>query len=76
MKTIEAQVIDATLLRLLEPIQLPKLTRVKISVLPAENNERAAWLQASADRLSQAYSDDEPEYSTDLVKTPNPNFEQ
>jgi len=76
MKTIEAQVIDATLLRLLEPIQLPKLTRVMISVLPAESNERTAWLQASADGLSQAYGDDEPEYLTDLIKTPNPDFEQ
>jgi hypothetical protein len=76
MKTIEAQVIDATLLRLLEPIQLPKFTRVVISVLPAQSNERAAWLQASAGWLSQAYSDDEPEYSIDLVKTLNPDFEQ
>jgi len=76
MRTIEAQVIDATLLRLLEPIHLPKLTRVMISVLPAKSNERAAWLQASAGWLSQAYGDDEPEYSIDLVKTPDPDFER
>jgi hypothetical protein len=49
MQTVEAQVIDPTLLRLLQPIQLPKLTRVVIAVLPSESDERAAWLQASAD---------------------------
>ncbi len=76
MQTVEAQVIDPTLLRLLQPIQLPKLTRVVIAVLPSESDERAAWLQASADWLSQAYGDDEPEYTPELVKKPNPEFDR
>jgi len=76
MQTVEAQVIDPTLLRLLQPIQLPKLTRVVIAVLPSEGDERAAWLQASADWLSQAYGDDEPEYAPELVKKPNPEFDR
>jgi hypothetical protein len=74
MKTIEAQVIDDTHLRLLQPIQLPKLTRVRIVVSSAEDDERTAWLRASADGLSRAYGDDEPEYPAGLIKEPNPDF--
>lgn len=73
-RTIEAQVIDDTHLRLLQPIQLPKLTRVRIVVSPSEDDEHAAWLLASAAGLNRAYGDDEPEYPTELVKEPNPDF--
>ena len=76
MQTIEAQVIDHTLLRLLQPIQLPRLTRVMIVVLSSESDERAAWLQASAGWLNHAYGDDEPEYSPELIKKPNPEFDR
>ncbi len=76
MQTIEAQVIDHTLLRLLEPLQLPKFTRVMIAVLPVEDKERTAWLQASARGLNQAYGNDEPEYSPELIQVPNPEFER
>lgn len=75
MQTIEAQVIDHTLLRLQEPLQLPKFTRVLVTVLPSEGEERAAWLQAASDWLNRAYGDDEPEYSTELIQVPNPEFE-
>ncbi len=74
MQTIEAQVIDSTLLRLLQPIQLPRLSRVTIAVVPSEGNEQAAWLHASTDWLSQAYGNDEPDYSLDLIQKPNPEF--
>jgi len=74
MRTIEAQVIDNTHLRLLRPIQLPELTRVIIAVMPSEGDERAAWLRASAGWLSHAYGDDETEYSLELIKQSNPEF--
>jgi hypothetical protein len=38
------------------------------------DDEREAWLQASAGQLSRAYGDDEPEYSLELVKQPNSEF--
>jgi len=74
MQKIEAQVIDNTHLRLLQPIQLPRLTRVIIAVMQPDGDEREAWLQASASQLSRAYGDDEPEYSPELIKQPNPEF--
>ena len=64
IKTIEAQVIDDTHLRLLQPILLPKLTRIRIVVSPSEDDEHAVWLHASADGLKRAYGNDEPEYPT------------
>jgi len=65
MRTIEAQVIDNTHLRLLQPIQLP---RVIIAVMQPDRDEREAWLQASVSELGRAYGDDEPEYSPELIK--------
>ena len=76
MQTIEAQVIDSTLLRLLQPLRLPQLTRVTIAVVPAGGDERAAWLHASAGWLSHAYGEDEPEYPLERIKQPNPEFVQ
>ncbi len=74
MKTIEAQVINNTLLKLSQPIPLPKLSKVIITVLPVEGDERDVWLQASAERLNYAYGDDEPEYTPNMIKEPNPEF--
>ena len=68
MQTLEAQVVDNTHLKLLQPIQLPKRTRVIITVMQPGDDERESWLQASAGQLSRAYGDDEPEYSLELVK--------
>jgi hypothetical protein len=74
MQTLEAQVVDNTHLKLLQPIQLPKRTRVIITVMQPGDDEREAWLQVSAGQLSRAYGDDEPEYSLELVKQPNSEF--
>ena len=74
MQTLEAQVVDNTHLKLLQPIQLPKRTRVIITVMQPGDDEREAWLQASVGQLSRAYGDDEPEYSLELVKQPNSEF--
>ncbi len=74
MKTIEAMVIDDTHLRLLQPIQLPKLTKVRLLVTPSEDDESIAWLCASADGLNRAYGDDEPDYPARLIKEHNPDY--
>ena len=45
-----------------------------ITVMQSDDDEREAWLQASAGQLGRAYGDDEPEYSLELVKQPNSEF--
>jgi hypothetical protein len=72
MQTLEAQVVDGTHLRLLQPIQLPKRTHVVIAVMQPDDDERETWLQASRDQLDRAYGEQEPEYSRELIKWPNP----
>jgi hypothetical protein len=74
MQTFEAQVVDDTHLKLLQPIQLPRRTRVVIAVMQSDDDERETWLQASLGQLSRAYGEQEPEYSRELVKRPNPEF--
>ena len=38
------------------------------------DNEREAWLNLSIQGLEGAYGEDEPGYSTDLIKEVNPHF--
>jgi hypothetical protein len=58
-----------------EPVELEPNTRLIVTVLPNQNDERESWLRLSAKRLEDAYGDDEEEYSTDLIKEVNPEYE-
>lgn len=40
-----------------------------------EKLDREDWLRLSALGLERAYGEDEPEYSLDLIKKPNPEYE-
>lgn len=40
-----------------------------------EKLDREDWLRLSALGLEGAYGEDEPEYSLDLIKKPNPEYE-
>jgi len=40
-----------------------------------EEQERQLWYLLSSSSLERAFGDDEPEYSLDLIKHPNPNYE-
>ncbi|HEV2764915.1 MAG TPA: hypothetical protein VGV38_18175 [Pyrinomonadaceae bacterium] len=40
-----------------------------------ENEEREGWPRLSAERLADAYGEDEPECSLDLIKEPNPEYD-
>ena len=53
-----------------EPLDLEPNTRLMVTVLPhdASVDEREAWLNLSIQALKEAYGEDEPEYSTDLIK--------
>jgi hypothetical protein len=61
---------DGQSIQLDEPYELPSGAHLLITVLPvsADDPERAAWADLSADALSRAYGDNEPEYSgTDVI---------
>ena len=42
---------------------------------PVKDDEHEAWLNLSIRGLAEAYGEDEPEYSTDLVKKVIPQYE-
>lgn len=43
---------------------------------PASDDEREAWLNLSIQGLEEAYGEDEPEYSSDLIKEVNPHYRE
>lgn len=59
-----------------EPFELEPDTRLIITVLPKSlGEEREDWARLAFGSLERAYSDDEPEYSSDLIKEANPEYE-
>jgi len=59
-----------------EPVDLEPDTQLMVTVLPkSENGEDSDWTRLSLESLARAYGDDEPEYSLDLIKEPNPEYE-
>ena len=41
-----------------------------------ESSEREAWSDLSMQMLARAYGEDEPEYTTDMLKWVNPDYER
>ena len=76
MVVMEARVIDGTHLELTKPIDVPSGGRLLVCVAqPGDaDDERDAWLAASAECLAAAYGHAEPEYRLDMVKEPNPEY--
>jgi hypothetical protein len=59
-----------------DPVELEPDTQLMVTVLPkSENGEGSEWTRLSLESLARAYDDDEPEYSLDLIKEPNPEYE-
>lgn len=59
-----------------DPVELEPDTQLMVTVLPkSEDGERSDWMRLSLESLARAYGDDEPEYSLDLIKEPNPEYE-
>ena len=75
-KTLRAH-FDGSQILLDEPYELEPDTKLIVTVLPKDNSnaEREAWLHLSMKKLEDAYTDDEPEYSVDLIKEANPEYE-
>ncbi|MGI8566782.1 MAG: hypothetical protein ACR2LZ_09915 [Pyrinomonadaceae bacterium] len=58
-----------------EPYDLAPNTKLVVSVIQMQNEEREDWTRFSLANLERAYGDNEPEYSLDLIKEANPKYE-
>ena len=60
-----------------EPFDLDPDTKLIVTVLPEQesDDEHRAWLILSGQRLEDAYGENDPEYSSDLLKEVNPCYE-
>jgi hypothetical protein len=58
-----------------EPYELKPNTKLIVSVIQMQDEERADWTHFSLANLERAYGEDEPEYSLDLIKEANPKYE-
>ncbi len=74
-KTLRAH-FDGSQIMLDEPFELEPNVELIITVLPkTSDEEREDWVRLSLESLALAYGDDEPEYSLDLIKEANPEYE-
>ena len=70
-KTLRAH-FDGSQILLDEPFELKPNVELIITLLPkSSDEEREDWTRLSLESLARAYSDDEPEYSLDLIKEAN-----
>ena len=60
-----------------EPFDLLPNAKLIVTILPGQesDNEHEAWLHLSGQKLEDAYGENEPEYSSDLLKEVNPDYE-
>ena len=59
-----------------EPFELEPNTELMITILPKSlDDEREDWARLALENLERAYGDNEPEYSLDLIKEANPEYE-
>lgn len=58
------------------PFSLKPNTKLVITVLAQEpkEDEREAWMRLSQQGLARAYGENEPEYTLDMIKKPNPAY--
>jgi hypothetical protein len=76
LKTVRAH-FDGKQIHLDEPCQLEPDTPLLIVVLqdPSHDDEHEDWLRISQSALESAYGSNEPTYSLDAIKEPNPDYE-
>ena len=67
---------DGTRILLDEPFALEPNTKLIVTVLPEDDEEREAWLRLSAQGLAGAYADDEPEYPMTAIRELNPDYDR
>ncbi len=70
MKTVSITAhFDGKQIRLDEPLDLELNTKLMVTVLSGQDQERLAWQQLSLKGLANAYKDDDEEYSLSDVKS-------
>ena len=74
-RTVRAH-FDGEHIRLDEPCLLEPDTPLLVIILPQqhEESEQADWCRLSQQTLANAYGTEEPEYSLDAIKEPNPEY--
>ena len=60
-----------------EPFDLKSDTKLIVTILPKQqlDSEHDNWLSLSGQKLKKAYGENEPEYSSNLINEPNPDYE-
>jgi len=66
---------DGQQILLNEPFDLQPGTQLIVTVVPPPDDEQEDWYAFSAQNLAEAYGDDEPTYSSTLIKEHNPEYE-
>lgn len=75
-RSVEAQVIDSRHLKLKKPIKIAPGSTVMITIETAVGvAESQEWYLLSSQGLEEAYSENEPDYSLDRIKIPNPEYQ-
>ncbi len=76
-KTLRAH-FDGDRIVLDEPFEMELDTELIVTVLMKEqiDSEREDWANLAMESLARAYGDDEPEYTPDMIKEPNPKYER
>ena len=59
-----------------EPIDLEPNTKLIVTVLAKNDAEHESWLHLSNQGLENAYGTDEDEYSLDLIREANPEYDE
>ena len=57
-----------------EPYRLEPGTQLMVTILPKADEEQEEWHRYSTQHLNRAYSDQEPDYTTAALITPNPDY--
>ena len=58
-----------------EPYDLQPNASLLVTVVQAPQASRDDWLDLSAQGLANAYGEGEPDYSLNMIKEPNPDYE-
>lgn len=59
-----------------KPYPLEPNTKLLVTVLSEQDEEREGWLRLSEQRLAEAYSDEEPDYPLSCIREMNPDYER
>ena len=57
------------------PYELQPNTPLTVTVISEDAQDREEWYRLSEQGLAAAYGDDEPEYTLDMIKEWNPEYE-